>query len=145
MTMLPVADVLLIERKRCARCNSTHESVSPFRYRLFRAPSNEPDKVEIRKLKWEPSKREIEDLTPLERRTVYYLDVTMDQCSLCWGATTEHAAALLIRPLPPITHMNGLQSALVDAAERNRLRPKGDSRSRKPALSIDDLAASLGL
>jgi hypothetical protein len=144
MTMLPVADVLIIERKRCAKCLTISEAPSPFRYRLFKSPTNEPDKTEIRKLMWEPNKTsEQADLVPLARRSIYYLDITMDQCEQCWSANIDHAAAVKIRPLPPVTHLNGIGLALVAAAEKRKAT--SGPTAKRPAFTLDDLAKRLGL
>lgn len=146
MTLLPVADVLIIERKRCAKCGSTFEAPSPFRYRLYKSPINEPDKTEIRKLRLEPESRDAQsDLIPLERRTTYYLDIAMDQCQHCWGENTPHATASAIRPLPPVTSLNGLQLALVEASEKRKFSREKEKKPPRSAFTLDDLTKGLGL
>lgn len=104
MPLLPVADVLLIERRTC-RCGRTVEVASPHPYRLFKACLGEPDKTVIRSLKRRPEKAsEQEDLTPLSDRVVHFVEVHQDHCEECWTATRTFASAVADRPPAPAQH-----------------------------------------
>lgn len=135
MPLLPVADVLIIERKHCVRCLTTHIAPSPFRYRLFKSCVGEPDKTEIRKLKWDPVKNEeLGDLTPLAERTVYTINISMDQCQSCWAPTLQHAEALLRHPPAPV------QTAFSFAYRDALSRDQGTSgRTKRPVVALADL------
>jgi hypothetical protein len=142
MMLLPIADILLIETRVCT-CGSRFEVPSPCTYRLYKSPTNEPEKTEIRALKHLPATREEQaDLTPHERRAIRYIEVKVPYCTACFTPTNTYAEVESLRPLPPTNafHQTAMQMAFARAQSAKPVKP-----SRKPALSLDDLAASLGL
>lgn len=135
MPMLPVADVLLIERKLC-KCGSIVENNSPFRYRLFKACQGEPDKTEIRKLKDFPEKSdEMGDLTPLPDRVISYHEIRTPWCAQCFQPNMSLDVARSIRPPAPF-HSLYLTSPSVWTKAQSGATGKA---ARKPRLTLADL------
>lgn len=137
MPLLPIADVLLIERRLC-RCGAVSETHSPFRYRLFKACAGEPDKTEIRKLKDFPEKAdEKADLIPLPDRVISYHETHTSWCAACFVPNMPLSEALTRRPPAPQFHPTTMQVAWTRA--QSEATGKSKPKPMKPRLTLADL------
>lgn len=144
--LLPVADILLIEERTCAHCANTFSVPSPTLYRLYKAPTNEPEKLELRALKAQPSTAaEEEHLHALPRRAVHRVSISVPNCQFCFTHTHPYAEVAAIRPVPEHSLQNAFAVAYQRALSRDASAPKAAKPSARPTVSLDDIAASLGL
>lgn len=139
MPLLPVADVLLIERRTC-RCGAIHETVSPARYRLFKACAGEPDKTEIRALKDFPEREsELPDIRPMSERSIAYHDTSVPWCAACFRETIPIAEARAIRPPAPAQLLGTTMSTAWTKAQSAATGKPAKDKPRIVPLTIEEL------
>lgn len=78
MSLLPVADCLVIEHRQCF-CGLEYICPAPCVHRLYATPAGEP-----RKLVLQPRR---EGETALELSTIHTVNVQMPHCPVCWAET----------------------------------------------------------
>lgn len=91
--VLPVADVLITERRICSACGSISEAQSDRVHRLLSSCEGDPYKRVLRPRK--------PDEHPLDRRVSYTHTVFAEHCACCWQPTQMWGEVVDIRPKRP--------------------------------------------
>lgn len=101
MPLLPTADCLLIERRRCRKCGNATDVASPRLHRLLHSCQGEPRKLELISHSELEKRGEVPHLSAPSTRTVHILEVPIDACIACWTYDLEWEEASLIFPIRP--------------------------------------------
>lgn len=91
--LMPVADVLITERRICKACGSISEAQSDRVHRLLSSCEGDPFKRVLR-----PRKA---DEFPLDMRLMHTVEVRATHCACCWQPTHAFWEAVDIRPKRP--------------------------------------------
>lgn len=96
MSLLPIADCLVIEHRRC-QCGIEYISPAPIIHRLLASPVGEPRKLVLRPRK--------EDEFPMDIKTVHSVNIAMLHCPLCWEHNMGWLNASALVPKRPTAEL----------------------------------------
>lgn len=109
--VLPIADVLITERRICKACGSIHEAQSDRVHRLLSSCEGDPFKRVLRPRK--PQEQ------PLDMKVRYTIEVLAEHCAICWESNTLIGIAWEIAPRRPKRHaFTNMQQAMEKAKAR---------------------------
>jgi hypothetical protein len=91
--LMPVADVLITERRICQACGSIHETPSDRVHRLLSSCEGDPFKRVLRPRKPEE--------TPLDRLAEHTVEVKATHCHVCWQPSHGWGDVWNIEPAKP--------------------------------------------
>lgn len=135
MSLYPIADVLIIEHRRCSCCGVEYICPSPVISRLLASPAGESRKLVLRPRK--------EDELPLPISSVHTVHVAMDHCLTCWEPNASWLVASAIVPKRPliedveqIFNQHNLTSEIGNALAKAGFRIKGHKTEYEQALEL---------
>ena len=128
--LMPVADVLITERRVCRACGSVSEAQSDRVHRLLSNCAGDPYKRFLRPRK--------PDELPLEMRVRHTITVEAEHCAICW--TTTHFASQAFEVEPERPKRTGFTLTAIgiamEAAKKEKLAKK-DVRKTIASLPLD--------
>jgi hypothetical protein len=90
-----VANVLVVERRKCQCCQLVFEAPSPVIHELSASHSATDFEQSLSPMKYPPPS------DTAELRAIRYIDVTVHYCHYCWRENITWQKAAAIRPAPP--------------------------------------------
>lgn len=105
--VMPVADVLITERRICRACGSVSEAQSDRVHRLLSSCAGDPFKRVLRPRK--------PDEPPLDLKVEHFITVYAEHCACCWSPTHLWGEVWNIQPEAPVRRPMTVVSQAFDA------------------------------
>lgn len=97
--LLPIADILLIERRRCTNCDKTYDAPGVYIHRLESSPEGELSKKVMHSRR--PLGHEKGGDPHVELRAVRLIETSVPFCQACWQPNISWQNANAILPERP--------------------------------------------
>lgn len=127
--LLPVADILLIERRRCQHCGKSYDSPGIFIHRLDSSPEGELSKKSMHSRR--PLGHERGGDPHVELRAVRIFEVSVPFCQACWSPNISWQNANAILPDRPERQWSEPGQAFARTLSPRPLRNLPDTISAK--------------
>lgn len=132
--LMPVADVLLTERRICQACGSIHDAPSDRVHRLLSSCAGDPFKRVLRP-------RKVSEL-PLDLRVVHTIEVAATHCAICWIPSGGWGEAWRTEPEKPAIRTAGI-TAIAEAMRKAQETKKSKKAPARITLVSAEQAADM--